>query len=106
MKPLADTIRSSLHGAIKGRSTGALSKSFGVARHREHVGVFDTVAGFHGYDPKGATKKSPKGKPNIIKARVLEARTKFFSSSIKRAKSEAIKQMETVIGQELNKGGK
>ena len=101
-------IAESLDAAIESNSTGDLEGSLGFSKIRFKAGGgYNTRISFDGYDRRG--------KPNIVKARVLESGSSrghqgkgFFRKGVNRGKEAAIAAATATAEKQLNKiiGGK
>lgn len=99
---VADRIRANLKNVVSGDSNGDLEKSLGIAPIKEdREGNWNTKIGFDGYDRRGV--------PNQLKARVLESgrsnqkKRPFVRPAVRQTKAEAIKTMDRVIQEEIEK---
>lgn len=85
-----------------------LIDSFGISREQNDNGYFNVKIGVDGYNGH-ATKKYPKGAPNVAVARSLEKGTSFmrknavFSKTARAKKAEAEKVMEETLDREIKK---
>lgn len=99
---VTDRIRANLRSVISGDATGDLEKSLGIAPiEKDREGNWNTKIGFDGYDRNGV--------PNQLKARVLESgrsnqkKRPFVRPAVRQTKAEAIKAMDRVIQEEIEK---
>lgn len=85
-----------------------LIESFGVSKSQNDNGFINVKVGFDGYNDT-VTKRWPKGQPNAMIARSLESGSSTFDKqpfvrpAVKAKEKQAIKEMEKVFDEEINK---
>lgn len=94
---------------VSSRQKADLIDGFGVAPMRKEAnGDVNTKLGFGGYG-RTPTKKYPKGVPNQLLARSVESgttfrvKTPFVRPAVRKAKADAIQEMDRTIETEIKK---
>lgn len=93
---------------IKEKQKRALISVFGIAKMRNDNGYWNVKAGFDGYN-QIKTKKYPKGQPNPMIARSVEAGTSFMrkhpfvAPAIRATKERAERKMAEIVDNETDK---
>lgn len=96
-----------VRGVTKAGKEGLL-EGFGVSKMQETDGYLHVKLGFDGYNAT-KTKKYPQGQPNQLVARGVESgaswlqKTPFVRPAINKTKKTAVKKMQDVIDEEIEK---
>lgn len=90
------------------RQKEGLLTGFGIAEMEDKNGYLNVKLGFEGYNDV-ATKKYPKGQPNVLVARSLNSgssymdKIPFMRNAVNRKQKDAVERAKVVIDEEIAK---